>query len=483
MSRIEDYDARREAYRLRMMQRKFEQAEKEGLAMQAAMSEHSVVAFIKNLPHEPTSYPAIEYLKQSTQKIQEGNQEMHQEIHHEEHSFVVWCMPTFDHKRPQQKGCGFIRSKENNGIVFTACPTDHEHHIKGKRMHCWSLRCPICMNDTALKKGVKIERQLLLYRELNKKQGKNVGDIGHWVVSPPQEFTKHMIQTNNEFNALARYIDDSLMINGASAGVTIMHPWRQKEEKWEFAPHFHSLCYGRINTTKFRKDNPGWIIKKVHPKEKIRSIRHTAAYLVTHMGLGLAERDINECDWDLKFLDHMIPGLRSKDAKYSEKDYENLSKNAGRMVGDISDIDWEEWTMNELTRESRIRYWGGASRNNIRTVGMFRQYKIRICKECGDILKTYDGFEDTIGSYVRYIQDNAVVSFAKDADLVKTTYLQFKTRLREEGLSIIDFAQMTPFAISTLELSLDKNKDLVMRDPFEEPDEYFLSRQRKAFGE
>jgi hypothetical protein len=487
MKTLEDYDAQREAFRLRMLQRNLEHAEKQGLAMQAAMSEHKVVAFIKRLPFEPTSYPAIECLKQSTIKSEDQDIISGEfDPQFEDHNFIEWCAPAHDHKKPERSGCGFIKSSSGKGIVYTSCPEDHEHHIKGKRIHCWSLRCPQCMNDTALKKGVKIERQLLLFKELNKKQGNNVGEIGHWVISPPQEFSKHMVQTYAEYDALSKYVDDTLMSIGASAGVTIFHLWRQKETEWEFAPHFHSLCYGRLNTNKFRKDNPGWIIKKIHSKEKIRSIRHTAAYLVTHMGLGQAERDINECDWDLKFLDYMIPGLKTKDADYNETDYENLSKNKGRMTGDISEIDWEKWTMKELTRELRIRYWGGVSRNNIRTLGTFRQYKIRVCNKCGTLLRTYDGFGDTIGSYVRYIQDNPVVAFSKDIERVKTIFLQFKARLREENLSIADFAQMMPFAISTLELNLDASnlhKDLVMNDPFEEPDEYFLRIQRDAFGE
>ncbi|MDY0247271.1 MAG: hypothetical protein RBR26_10150 [Methanosarcina mazei] len=38
---------------------------------------------------------------------------------------------------------------------------------------------PRCMNDTALKRGIKMARQLLFYKHLCKKQGINVGDIGH----------------------------------------------------------------------------------------------------------------------------------------------------------------------------------------------------------------------------------------------------------------------------------------------------------------
>ena len=36
------------------------------------------------------------------------------------------------------------------------------------------------MNDTALRKGVPEEKQLLLYQGLCRNQGRAVGDIGRW---------------------------------------------------------------------------------------------------------------------------------------------------------------------------------------------------------------------------------------------------------------------------------------------------------------
>lgn len=97
-------------------------------------------------------------------------------------------------------------------------------------------------------------------------------------------------------------------------------------------PALHILCYGRIDTTAFRKDNPGWLIKKVHAREKIRSIRHTAAYLTTHMGLGMAEKDPDEIDWDLKVLDMLIPGLLSPGATYTERDYDQKGRGKGKAA-------------------------------------------------------------------------------------------------------------------------------------------------------
>jgi hypothetical protein len=151
------------------------------------------------------------------------------------------------------------------------------------------------------------------------------------------------------------------------------------------------------------------------------------------------------------------------------------------MCGLVDDIDWEKWTEGRLSKETRVRYWGGVARNRIRLVGIHRQYKVRVCRECGVLLRTYEGAGDSVGSYVRYIQDNPVFAMADYFEQVKTVYLKFKDNLKSENLTFSDFASMIPFAVSTLELSLFSGCDLVMDGPFQEPDEFFLRKQREAF--
>lgn len=490
---LEYYDLNAEARRLQAFNRDMEKAERLDIAIQSAFNEHPVSRYVKGLPVQSPVYPGIEYLRLAESEgtadhgdpddaPQEGADPHVLESpvpgHHE---YIHWCMPAHDLDRPSRKGCGFVRSK-SGGLVYTACPLDHLHHCKGKRIHCWSLRCPDCMNDTALKKSISVERQLLTYSALIRKRGDDAGPIGHWVISPPQDLAKSMMQTRDHFDGLCRHVDDQMMLHGGTAGTTVFHPWRQTDEGWDLSPHFHILCYGRIDTTAFRKHNPGWIIKKVHSRERIRSIRHTVAYLMTHMGLGMAEMDPDGVDWDLDVLDMLIPGLKSKDADYSEKDREGEQLGKGRMVGDLSDVDWTQWTMDRLSTDLRIRHWGGVSRNSIRTIGFHRRYRVRLCKECGEMLRTYDGTDDQSGSIVRYIQDCPVMVFAGDRDRVLSAYLRYKTDLKDERLNILDFALMIPLAVSTLELGLPDNGDLIMDGPFDEPDEKFLQRQQAAYG-
>ncbi len=204
---------------------------------------------------------------------------------------------------------------------------------------------------------------------------------------------------------------------------------------------------------------------------------------MTHMGLPLYEKDPDDIDWDLEVLNHLIPGIKSKDADYSEDDWSRKGENRGKMVGEVTGIDWEDWPMQRLTGKFRLRYWGATSCGNIRTFDIVRQYRIRVCKECGTPLRTYDGSDDTEGSYVRYIRDDPVVVFRENYDRAKEVLDEFMPRFREEGLTATDFAKASNFAVSTLELPTPKNDDLVMSGPFAEPDEYFLDRQNVAYGE
>ena len=400
---------------------------------------------------------------------------------------ITWDMPGHDLQRPIDKGCGIIRASDKT-IVYTACPEDHHHHCKAKCKHCWSLRCPKCMNDTALKKAVAVEKRMLEFKMLNQKQGIDVGDVSHWVVSPPQDFMKSAMQSFEPFDEVNRYIEAQLVRNGGFAGFNVFHPWRQSWKKnigqfWELSPHFHIIMYGRIDTDQFRKDNPGWIIKKIHSRQRIRSIRHTVAYLMTHMGLGYVDVEPEDVDWDLDILDHFIPGLKSPGAKFKDGDYEDELKGKGRMVGDLSDIDWEQWTMDRLYRDLRTRYWGGVSRKAIVNIDLYREHKIRVCNECGSMLRTYDGLGDHDGQIVRYIADHPIVAFRNNADLVRQFFQRYKSKLRSGEVSKLELSRMIPVALCTKELDLERNnRDIVVDGPFSMPDGYYLGRQREAFG-
>ena len=55
----------------------------------------------------------------------------------------------------------------------------------------------------------------------------------------------------------------------------------------------------------------------------------------------------NEVDWDLDILDHMVPGIKSLDANYTEKDYEEQSE--GKMSSNNA---------RKITSEDLVSYVG-----------------------------------------------------------------------------------------------------------------------------
>ena len=289
------------------------------------------------------------------------------------------------------------------------------------------------------------------------------------------------MQAYDTYDGVVRYIESQLLECGGIGGDMIFHPWRQRADRWELSPHFHCLLFGFIDTRRFLRNNPGWIIKKIHAREKIRSIRHTMGYLQTHCGLARVEVNPDSVDWDMLVLSHFIPGLTTgKPTGFTDNDYELKTQGKGRMVGDLSDVDWVDWTMAPLCADLHHRYWGALSSKNIVRVDTYRQYRIRVCRECGALLRMYNGFGDLRGDYVRYIVDNPVMCFARNADAVRGFFLRFKSSLpKGEKVDIGELTRLIPVAVSPIEFRED-NGDITVEGPFSEPDSFFLDRQRRA---
>lgn len=440
-------------------------------------NEHSVMYYVKNLPYESALYPANMYHR-FTEVNLEGERmdsvigDLARRKEWEaplsvDTPYITWNFPARDLKRPREKMCSFIRAegtRGNEGLIFTACSEDRDHYAKAKRNHCWSLTCPNCCNDTALRMGTRTEEQLLSFRLLSEKQGIDPGQLGHWVISPIQNFAKSMIQDETNYNLLKNYVIKQLQENGSNGGTLVLHPWRQNEGLWKFSPHFHSLCFGRIDTDNFRRNNPGWIIKKVHANEEMESISLSMAYLATHMGLALIERPSKDIDFDLMFLAHMYPGLcddYAKDAKngtiyrYTDKDLEDNMQGKGRMNGGIMIEDWTEWTMKYLFKKNKQSYFGGPSRKNMRIVTVEKEQRARVCncEGCGKPLNVYAGLCDTCGTLATYMFDNTVRTFRNDYDNVKQILDGIKKDLKQQGMSISDIATKTALMVSAEELS------------------------------
>ena len=152
------------------------------------------------------------------------------------------------------------------------------------------------------------------------------------------------------------------------------------------------------------------------------------------------------------------------------------------MVGDLSDMDWLEFTEDRLSTVPRVRYWGVLSENKMCRIENVRLYKIRRCTQCLGLLRVFQGTSDSIGAYSRYVQDNPVMCLSCDAARVKAFITNYKSRLRADPeFTLADLVKLIPDAVCSLEY-LPQNNDLVMPGPFTEPDSFFLKRQARALG-
>jgi hypothetical protein len=229
--------------------------------------------------------------------------------------YVDWSLPGHDPGVPARMGCGFVRS-DRSDLPVTACVENKDHYAKAKRSHCWMMSCPLCFNDACLRGGARIEKRLVAYADISRRKGFAVPRLKHWQLSPPQRMAVASCLTVSGFTRLSSDAIGVMKEYGMTGGLSVFHPFRlQKSESWDpsregspycnwvwrVGPHFHFIGYGFLDTERFREDHgwsdpgsdaseTGWVLKQIHPREEIRSVRQTVGYLLTHAGIGRAER-------------------------------------------------------------------------------------------------------------------------------------------------------------------------------------------------
>ena len=407
---------------------------------------------------------------------------------------ITWVPPGHDYERPIRNNCGPIRMKGiggDNGLYYTGCSNDREHYVKGKFNHCWSRQCSRCLNDTCLRIGTRIEERFTVYRLLKEKQGLDPGPLGHWVISPDQEHAKRQMQTHKGFTSMRKGIQDDLMSTGCLGGILMFHPWRQGDEYWDFEPHFHGLLYGFIDTDRFRVMNPGWIIKKIHSGQSLESIRNTAAYISTHEGIGIVTKDVEDVNYYERLLAKIYPGIQDgnyrKDNgetgpygaatgrafRYTDEDYANEILGKGRMVGDISWIDWLKFTMDPLYSMIGNNYFGQLSNRNIKIVATESYRVTRTCACCGGPLNVYTGMCDQCGEPATHIFNNTIHTFSADYPRVKPAIAELRRQIRGTGLKLGDITPKVALVVSMQEVmdniaaSKPKMSSHALQDPAE----------------
>ncbi|MFA6728157.1 MAG: hypothetical protein WCS17_08090 [Prevotella sp.] len=467
-----------------------------GLAIETAMQSHPVTSYVRDLPFESYElYPAKSGTYQSiiglkkpkvrnSEKIDSGIPNM------------FWTLPARDTKKLENGNCGVVSSIFCRDIPMNSCSLNKDHFSKAIGNHCWSMRCPVCMNSTVMKAGVKAEQKILAPGDLYERKTGTKLKIGHWQISPPQKWLQHIMQNSSDF---MRFYDDLIEIlkqNGIRGGAIVFHPWRLSdiyqtinhvqtgnfkeglpefllaenhidlkweyrnlEHYWRFGPHFHFIGYGHFtDTEEFRSsmaklDKIGnwgedgqeetWVVKKIHPSEEIDSVRHTISYLLTHAGLGSYYYENN---WDLDGEDLIIPSkVEGNSVKAKEEPmsiHKSLDPNEQNYLEDYSNFDFVKWTEDRMYAQiPSIRYFGIV--NDTRILGIFKEKKQNICPCCGSVINMYRGVCDCSPEPSLFMRESKIRVSKTDYDFM-SEYVTQHTEIAKNGLSLLDFAINVP---------------------------------------
>ena len=244
MTTLEDFDSRQFGLDMRILERSLSRSALEYRAEENALVAHRVTSYVKSLPVDDPRvplYPAISY-HQFADGYEHAPVTGEQEISvpfqgivepglslevlgllGSRKLFISWSLPAHDLSRPERKGCGLIRAKDGTS-VFAACSHDRDHYLRAKRSHCWSLHCPDCMNDTALKNGARTQDRFDAYAALIRKEAGREARVSHFVISPPQEMMKLAMQTYDAYDSVVRYIESQLLECGGIGGTSCSTP-------------------------------------------------------------------------------------------------------------------------------------------------------------------------------------------------------------------------------------------------------------------
>lgn len=414
----------------------------------AERNEHPVIQYVKMFPFEETYFNPDDVPLNEIPEL------------------LSWVPPGHDLDRPKRLHCGPVRIKGTTGEkgrIFTSCVNSRYHYLKGKNNHCWSSKCPVCLNDTCLRTGTRVEMRFTEYRLLCEKQGIDPGNVGHWILSPPQDEIRWIMQSHVWFNKYRRKLQQDLVKVGCLGGRLIFHPWRMKDCMWENGPHFHGILIGFLDTARFLNTHPGWVIKKVHYKDQLQSVKLTMAYLATHEGIGLYERNPTSEDYTSKILNYYLPGLNSYDDpndprtknrmfRYTEEDQANEVLGKGRMVGEIGSFDWLGYAMEPQFSQICDNYFGVLANNMIKTVGKESYRVTRTCIHCEGTLNVFSGTCDQCGEAASHIFENKVRTFARDTPVVKPLIPYLKEQLRLDGSTFGDITPKLALVVSDKEV-------------------------------
>jgi len=318
------------------------------------------------------------------------------------------------------------------------------------------------MNPRALKQSVQIETKVIAPVDIHRRKTGHELQIKHWAVSPPQKWLKKVVQRADHYQ---RFFDDMVFLflrYGVKGGCFVFHPWRLSADRsvWEFSPHFHVVGHGRFDNMRMRSDlaavdakhclwgddgnSESWVVKQIHPGQKLRSVRYTFAYILTHAGLGKFAYDN---DWEVDADDLVIPAELSgnkKTVKLESKTVHDASRSDEQLWReDFSQFDWIRWTMDRCAADLPVyRYFGDALRT--RVLGVYSDRRVRSCPVCGQELVRKSSISSCYCEPADYVHKSKIRVLHSDYEDISSYWEANQEAYSAEGLSVMDFALTIP---------------------------------------
>lgn len=182
-----------------------------------------------------------------------------------------------------QEMCGEVRKTVScpNGCGIGSADRDgNKEAFQFITNSCNRPTCPVCYEQWAARLAKRVSERLI--QSMNLYRSRGYGNLKHYIVSPPQEEAKELLQTIDGYKKLKANLRTLLKAEGYHGGVIIFHSHRTKN-RVRFSPHFHIIGLGRINadSNQFYAQT-GWIYKN---KGNRKSVYHTVQYLLSHCGV------------------------------------------------------------------------------------------------------------------------------------------------------------------------------------------------------
>jgi len=155
---------------------------------------------------------------------------------------------------------------------------NHKHHenkmieAQSYKMKCVRSSCGLCYGSWIARETSKAYKRIQKFDTWYAGRDK----MKHVIVSVPRwEQGKSLEELRKDMRKLCKRA-------GLRGGLDVVHPFRCKDSKWFFSPHFHVLAYGWVKGTENIFKEKGWVIKNLGLR---KSIKGTISYILSHAGI------------------------------------------------------------------------------------------------------------------------------------------------------------------------------------------------------